>query len=62
MLAMESCLKRTATFAGIFADNLFGDFIYSYEKQFPSDPELYWLRYARVNFWGSWRSWLIVVE
>ncbi|KAM0294373.1 hypothetical protein HYE67_008035 [Fusarium culmorum] len=37
-------------------DNLFGDLIHPHREKYPDDPDLYWLRRARVSFWDCrWR-------
>lgn len=38
-------------------DNLFGDLIHPHREKYPDDPDLYWLRRARVSFWDyRWRG------
>ncbi|KAH8668840.1 acyl-CoA N-acyltransferase [Xylariales sp. PMI_506] len=33
-------------------DNLFGELIHPYRKEFPNDSDLYWLRRIRVDYWN----------
>ncbi|KAF2689936.1 acyl-CoA N-acyltransferase [Lentithecium fluviatile CBS 122367] len=44
-----------------FDDDLFGDIIHPYRKQYPEDVNLYWLRRAYVNFWNYRWRWLVAV-
>ncbi|RGP73715.1 hypothetical protein FLONG3_6263 [Fusarium longipes] len=42
-------------------DNLFGDLIHPRREEYPDDPDLYWLRRARVDFWDYRWRWIVAV-
>lgn len=40
-----------------FEDNLLGDLIHPYRRDYPGDMSLYWTRRARVHFWDyRWKQ------